>query len=207
MTDRELCEMLAACVSNTMLDFERGCSLACLVLECQRVEGDMVEFGAYTGQAAMLMSSLCNKTLWVYDSFRGLPPKRAIDGNDARFYEGVLAVGKDVLIRNFAAAGLATPCIIEKWFGQLTDNELPNRIAFAHLDGDFYESIFDSLKLVYQRMTPGGIVLIDDYNHRGLPGVRVAVSDFLKDKPESVICPAGGKGPEGVMLHAYFIKH
>ena len=40
---------------------------------------------------------------------------------------------------------------------------LPEQIAFAYLDGDFYDSILVSLQDVYQKLTPGGICLIDYY--------------------------------------------
>ena len=57
--------------------------------------------------------------------------------------------------------------------------DVPASIAFAFLDGDFYESILTSLKLVWPRMSPGGVVLIDDYQRPELPGVERAVHDFF----------------------------
>jgi O-methyltransferase len=196
------------------MDFERACSLVYLLLQCQNLEGDLVECGTFAGETAVLMGCLSDKRLWLYDSFQGLPSKQAIDGVDQLFREGLFTIDKSVLLKNFETAGLPEPKIIGKWFKDVTDDELPDRVAFAHLDGDFFESIRDSLTLVYPRMTSGGIVLIDDFNHYGLPGVRAAVSEFLRDKPESIVCPIGGKGPdgyrqgpEGLMLHAYFVKH
>jgi O-methyltransferase len=59
---------------------------------------------------------------------------------------------------------------------------MPNPIAFAFLDGDFYDSILESLKLIWPRMNPRGIILIDDYQRPELPGVERAVYDFFQGK-------------------------
>jgi O-methyltransferase len=208
-----LCVLLDNCITNYMLDFERGCSLVYHLLQCQNIAGDIVEFGTYTGCCAILMASISPKPLWLYDSFQGLPEKQAVDGDDANFRAGVLRSTEDLVKANFQKAKLRQPMIINKWFKNVTDSDLPEKIAFAHLDGDFYQSIRDSLRLVYPRMARGGIVLIDDYNHLGLPGVKLATDEFLGDKLERLIVPFGvngpdgpRQGPEGVMLHALFIK-
>ena len=48
---------------------------------------------------------------------------------------------------------------------ELTDQDLPEKIAFVFLDGDFYESIRDSLRLVASRMAEEGIVVVHDYTN------------------------------------------
>ena len=64
------------------------------------------------------------------------------------------------------------------WFSELTDKDLPEKIAFAFLDGDFYESIRDSLRLVAPRMAEGGIIVVHDYTNPALPGVKRAVEEY-----------------------------
>src|SRR6185369_8845401 len=93
------------------------------------------------------------------------------------------AVSKKTLLQNFRAANLQPPTIHKGWFNQLTDKDLPDQIAFAFLDGDFYDSIMDSLKLVWPRMAKGGAVLIDDYGREALPGAERAVRDFFGGQP------------------------
>ena len=78
------------------------------------------------------------------------------------------------------------PVIKKSWFKDLTDNDIPKKISFAFLDGDFYESIKDSLNLIYNNVSSGGIILIDDYNHQALPGVQIAVDEFLKNKNDCI---------------------
>ena len=74
------------------------------------------------------------------------------------------------------------PVIKKAWFKDLTPDDLPSEIAFAFLDGDFYESIRDSLKLVMPRMNNEGIIVVHDYNNPALPGVKKAVDEWRQNK-------------------------
>ncbi|MEM8988009.1 MAG: TylF/MycF/NovP-related O-methyltransferase [Pseudomonadota bacterium] len=176
------------------------------------VEGHVVELGCNEGQSACLMRRILNsdetpREFHVYDSFEGLPAIADKDG-DTHYKEGQMAVAKELLLSNFASQNLEPPIIHEGWFDDTLPNELPGSIAFAHLDGDFYDSIKVSLEYVYPRLSKGAICLIDDYAdpdlHDGwndLPGVKNACDEYLADKPEAVeLLYAGG------MSHGYFRK-
>jgi len=153
-----------------------------------KVPGDVVEFGCYIGTTSLFIRRLLDDTgeadkrsFHVYDSFEGLPDKAGQDASTAgsQFRAGELAVGKKELLRQFRAANLKPPVVHKGWFDQLTTKDVPEEIAFAFLDGDFYDSIFDSLKLVWPRLSQGGAVLVDDYGREALPGVERAVHAFL----------------------------
>ena len=70
------------------------------------------------------------------------------------------------------------PVIKKAWFADLTVDDMPRQIAFAFLDGDFYQSIKDSLELVGPLMNNDGIVVIHDYSNPALPGVKRAVDEW-----------------------------
>lgn len=153
-------------------------------------QGDVVEFGCYAGTTSVFIRRLLNqhqssKAFHVYDSFAGLPEKTTQDANAAGvdFTAGKLYVSKADFVKVFRQAGLQLPVIHKGWFNTLTDKDVPPHIAFAFLDGDFYRSIIDSLRLVWPRLSPGGTVLIDDYQRETLPGVEQALRDFFQDKP------------------------
>lgn len=157
------------------------------------VQGDIVEFGCYIGTTSLFMRRLLDvygsdKVLHVYDSFEGLPPKTAQDASAAGidFKAGELQAGKRQLLEQFHRARLQPPIIHKGWFNDIRAEDVPSKVAFAFLDGDFYESIIDSLRLVYPRMAQGGIITIDDYKREALPGVERAVRDFFQDKDISV---------------------
>lgn len=120
------------------------------------------------------------KRLWIYDSFEGLPEKNIADESvlGVDFREGELFVTKREVKERFLRAGLPVPVIKKAWFCDLSDEDIPEKIAFAFLDGDFYESIRDSLKLVGPRMSEGGVIIIHDYTNPALPGVKKAVDEW-----------------------------
>ena len=117
----------------------------------------------------------------VYDSFEGLPPKSTWDASitGEQFTAGELAVSKKQFLREFQKAHLRPPTIHKAWFKDLTAADVPAHIAFAFLDGDFYESIRDSLRLVVPRLCPGATVVIDDYARESLPGAARATHEFF----------------------------
>ena len=95
---------------------------------------------------------------------------------------GHLMVTKREVKARFLRAGLPVPIIKKAWFNELTEVDLPEKIAFAFLDGDLYESIKDSLKLVENKMSDGGVIIVHDYNNSALPGVAKAVDEWLRGK-------------------------
>ena len=159
-----------------------------LARECLKVPGDFVEMGCYEGDTSLLLAELLVenyveksvKKLWIYDSFEGLPEKSVSDESmtGENFKRGALAVTKRAVKERFLHANLPVPVIKKAWFSELTPDDLPERIAFAFLDGDFYESIRDSLKLVVPKMSEGGIMMVHDYTNSALPGVKKAVDEW-----------------------------
>lgn len=168
-----------------------------LAREALRLDGDFVEMGCYKGDTSLLLaevlrnSGISSKRLWIYDSFEGLPEKSASDESvlGVDFRGGELYVTKREVKERFLRAGLPVPVIKKGWFSDLAGEDMPERIAFAFIDGDFYESIRDSLKLVVPRMVDGGVLAVHDYTNPALPGVKKAVDEWKKG--------GGGLGCDG----------
>ncbi len=167
------------------------------VLE-QGTEGAVVEFGCYIGTTSLFIRRLLDargdtREFHAYDSFEGLPPKTREDESRAgeQFQAGELHVSKKQFLQQFQKAGLRAPITHKGWFKDLADTAVPEKIAFAFLDGDFYESIRDSLKLVLPRLQQGGTIIIDDYAREALPGAAKATHELL---PKATIQTAHNLG-------------
>ncbi len=169
--------------------------------ECLSLPGDYVELGCYKGDTSLLIAEVIRdynrgetvenpveKKFYIYDSFEGLPEKSESDesvlGED--FKEGELVVTKREVKERFLRAGLPVPVISKGWFNDLTPSDMPSRIAFAFLDGDFYDSIRDSLRLVAPVVVQGGVVLVHDYYNPALPGVKKAVDEWISRSGNSI---------------------
>jgi O-methyltransferase len=167
--------------------------LAVILSELERVlprlDGAVVEFGCYIGTTSLFIRRLLDilhddREFHVYDSFEGLPPKTSQDESRAgeQFVAGELAVSKKQFLQEFKKAGLRPPVTQKGWFGELSNADVPGQIAFAFLDGDFYESIRDSLRLVLPRMQQGGVIIVDDYAREALPGAAKAVHECFRQE-------------------------
>lgn len=155
----------------------------------KNIAGDVVEFGCYIGTTSLFIRRLLNiyesengRQLYAFDSFSGLPGKTHADASGAgdQFQAGELAVSKKQFLHEFHKTNLKPPTTVKGWFSELKAEQLPDKIAFAFLDGDFYESIRDSLQLVWPRLVVGGTITVDDYQRAALPGVERAVHEFTK---------------------------
>jgi O-methyltransferase len=201
--------------NNDMLNLERGINIYHLLNQVLvlNVPGDVVEAGCYEGLTSIIMQktldqSNSKKRLHVYDSFEGLPEKQKKDGKTILFRKGFLKTKKDILLDNFRKFDARPPEIHVGWFKDTLPTQLPKKICFAHLDGDFYSSIKESLESIYPRLSKNAIVVIDDYcdpkvNNiwNELPGVKRACDEFFKNKKEKVSVLLAGKSS-----HGYFRK-
>lgn len=146
------------------------------------VDGDIVEMGSHHGGSAMLIQSAIEykdqmyRDFHVFDSFKGFPPPT--DQDLSSYKGGEFAVPSEVLVSNFKRNNLTLPTIHEGFFHETADQH-PDKIAFAHLDSDLYMSIKQSLEIVFPRLSTGGVIVIDDYNHKKFPGVKQACLEFF----------------------------
>lgn len=154
------------------------------------ITGSIVEFGCYVGTTSLFIRRLLDAYSWtgqfhVYDSFAGLPEKTSQDDSPAglQFQAGELAASKRDFITQFRKSGLQPPVIHKAWFYDLTPKDIPHTIVFAFLDGDYYESIRDSLRLITPKLAPGAVIIVDDYAHEALPGAARAVDEWLQTNP------------------------
>lgn len=157
----------------------------------ERVPGDLVELGCYRGATSVWMRSVLDcigdeeRSIHVFDSFQGMPKPRPVDQHHVD--EGDLAATPDDVLQIHRQWGRRPPEIHPGWFADTLPDRLPDKIAFAYLDGDFYDSIMTSLEQCLPRMADGGVIVLDDYADldlnpgawNGLPGVKKACDDFF----------------------------
>ncbi len=164
--------------------------ILCLAEQCLGAEGDYVELGCYKGETSVLLGKLLarlspKKRLFAYDSFAGLPEKTREDSSSAgaNFQAGELLVSKREVVDKIRRANLHNIIVKKAWFDELGRSDLPEKIAFAFLDGDLYSSIKTSLGLVAPLLNERGIIIVHDYNNPELPGSARAVDEFLRSHP------------------------
>lgn len=152
------------------------------------VQGDFIETGVWRGGACIYMRAILgaygvkNRKVWLADSFEGLPPPDPAtypaDRGDIFHTYSDLAVSIDDVRQNFAKYNLLDDQVIflKGWFKDTLPTAPTGPLALLRLDGDMYESTMDALRHLYDRLSPRGFVIVDDY--RVVDGCRAAVDDF-----------------------------
>lgn len=156
------------------------------------VPGDTAECGVFQGATSWLICASnagSPKVHHVFDSFEGLSEPGA--GDNTYWTRGVLACSEDVVRRNLAQFEAVR--YYKGWIPARFPEVEDRTFSFVHIDVDLQAPTADSFAFFYPRMSPGGIIICDDYGFDSCPGATSALDEFLADKPEKVISmPAGG---------------
>jgi O-methyltransferase len=174
---------------ETLLDYQRIALLSAAARLTTNIDGDVIEFGSFRGGSAGILLQIMNrdKTLHVFDSFRGMPE---VSDEDNFHQRGDFSDTIEETVRN----GLkAIGGNFEMHVGYFSETIPPfaasseSKLCLAHIDADLYESIRDALEFCYPRMSKGGVIIFDDYGAPTCEGARKAVDDFFRDKNELVV--------------------
>jgi hypothetical protein len=71
---------------------------------------------------------------------------------------------------------------LKGWFKDTLPLAPIERLALMRLDGDYYESTWDALNNLYDKLSIGGFVIIDDYGEDSWTYCRKAVDDFRRER-------------------------
>ncbi len=173
----------------------------------EEIPGDFVECGVWRGGLAGLVLSYIidhklDKKMYLFDTFAGMVApsdkdcNRAIEtfnvlkDDNSEFADWCRASTKEVEeVLNTVTPEYNdyTKFIVGRVEDTLiSDSNLPTAISLLHLDTDWYDSILIELKILYPLLSPGGILIIDDYKkdkslERGWDGCTDAVDEFFSD--------------------------
>ena len=151
------------------------------------IEGDLIETGIWRGGACIFMRGVLmaygvtDRVVWAADSFEGVPaPTLPEDGNFdiSRNVLPVLVVPLEEVKELFARYGLLDDQVrfLKGWFKDTIASAPIERLAVLRLDGDLYESTMDALAPLYDKVTQGGFIIVDDYG--SCPPCKQAIHDF-----------------------------
>jgi len=169
------------------------------------LEGDIVECGVWRGGNIFLARRLQEtsypgqpRQYFLFDTFEGMAEPSALDvshtGAPAReqfaerkkdgYVDWCYASLEDVQQSARRLFGNTEGMLFIK--GKVEDTlrderNLPEKIAVLRLDTDWYESTKVELEVLYPRLRPGGVLIIDDYGY--WQGARKAVDEYFADRP------------------------
>lgn len=181
----ERVRLLSAVRNNTVVSRSKLNTLYTLArrIEAGRIDGIVAECGVFRGGSAALLAAATSpgRQVYLFDSFQGLPAPGEKDGQQAHslYREGwchgtagdVRAICRRVGVED------ARLHLVEGWFQDTLPAFPPQPIALLHVDADWYESVRLCLETFYDRVSPGGFVVFDDYGR--WEGCTRAVDEFV----------------------------
>jgi hypothetical protein len=161
------------------------------------VDGCLAECGCYQGATAWFMASEApGAEFHIFDSFEGLSEPGAEDAPEEKhvriWLKGDMSASevyvRDIL-KEFKCIHYHKGWIPEK-FNEVEDKQF----RLVHIDVDLFQPTLDSMEFFYERMSRGGVLVLDDYGFTTCPGAYRAVDEYMRDKAEYVLSLPTGQG-------------
>ncbi len=176
MIGRKRMDNLHACIESVLAD---------------QIPGDLIETGVWRGGATILMRGVLaahgvtDRTVWVADSFEGLPAAQRVQDSGIDLTKNafpVLAVTLAKVQELFARYDLLDEQVrfLPGWFCDTLPVAPIDHLAILRLDGDLYASTMDALTALYDKVSVGGYIIVDDYY--ALKVCQQAVDDFRQQR-------------------------
>lgn len=128
------------------------------------LEGDIVECGVWRGFSFGFLTdyfdfAAVDKTLWLYDTYQGIPPEYDSDGHDTpELHEDGLY---ERVVERFRAFSNVRP--VRGLLPASLEGQSPDKIALLHLDLNSTRGEIETLEVLFDRVVPGGMIVFDDY--------------------------------------------
>lgn len=138
--------------------------LACAAYHCVQLEGDFVECGAYTGVGMKTVIDYLGgrafpRTFWGYDAFEHDP---SMLNHDMPEHSKELFPRVQKKFADYPQVRL-----IKGLIPDVFASHCPERIAYLHIDLNQAPAEIASLEQLFERMVPGAILILDDYEWSG----------------------------------------
>lgn len=168
------------------------------------VLGDFVECGVWRGGSSMIVAlalaqlGVRDRDLWLFDTYEGMTPPTDLDRSvDGRLASDLLAsqskgdassvwccASLDEVHDTMLSTGYPPERIhlIKGAVEETIPATAPASIALLRLDTDWYESTRHEMDHLFPRVSPDGVLIVDDYGH--WQGARRAIDEYLREQQE-----------------------
>ena len=168
----------------------------------RKIPGAIAELGVYQGNMAKELNQLFpDRKLYLFDTFEGFEDK---DLSIENILSGENEDSKDMPKRRYMDFSDTSMELVKErlpypeqafWCKGYFPNSLDTiggsdklpKFSLVSLDPDLYAPVYHGLNVFYPRLSPGGAIVIHDYNSIQFPGVKKAVERFCEEQQVYVV--------------------
>jgi O-methyltransferase len=167
--------------------------------------GDFVECGVFQGDMSFVVYHAAGlagsrRRMHLFDSFQGIDPTRVADGeyqlspnyvDHSNFYYRRAGLYEEVRHR---FAQFPEVSVYKGFLPEALEGHAPDTIAWLHIDLNAAIPEVETLEILFDRVVPSGIVILDDYGWLVLRGQKDAEDAFFARRGYSVLELPTGQG-------------
>lgn len=179
LNDAEFVRCYEAIKQNTMVDVYRCYELWQLARQTASISGSVLEVGVWRGGTGCLLANAVRnsgKVIYLADTFSGVVKT---SDRDTAYSDGQHADTSEAIVEQAVKhLGLTNVSILKGMFPEDTAHSVKGPIALLHCDVDVYASAKGTIEWVLPRLSPGGVIVFDDYGFSGCEGVTRFVNEI-----------------------------
>lgn len=153
------------------------------------IEGNVAECGVYRGDSAKFINRyFADRKIYLFDTFEGFEHRdlsfetdNLSGGFNSSFFDEALFKNTSLDIIKEKMTKIEN-VIFKKGYFPETAYGVEDKFCFVNLDMDLYTPMLGGLRFFWDKMEKGGCILLHDYFHEGLQGVKKAVRDYEREK-------------------------
>jgi hypothetical protein len=166
--------------------------------QVRNLPGDFVELGVFRGHTTMFLAEYLDfgawdKRWWLFDTFEGIPDDQVDPGWETvnkGAYGGTFTF-EEVRDR-FAPFGNID--VTKGRVPEIFETVCPEQIAFMHIDLNNATAEVGALDALYDRISPGGIIVFDDFGWQTAHAQFKAESEWFRSRGLAVFPVPTGQG-------------
>ena len=200
LDDQNFLQILNSIKPNTLVDTFRLWELYQISLQLRKVDGDVLEVGVWRGGSGALIASVIanfNKTIFLADTFTGV----VLAGESDSAYVGGEHndTSEEIVDELFQRMGLTNYLKLIGEFPKDSSSEVVfSKLSMIHIDVDVYSSAKGVWDWAQPYLSPGSIVVFDDFGFISCSGVTKFVNEITENPSYQFIHNLNG--------HAIFIR-
>ncbi len=163
---------------------------------CLNIPGDFVECGVYKGFGSAVLTDYLDfdrvdKQFYLYDTYEGIPEDclESSPSTTGAFAESGLY---QQVVKRFER--FPNVQVVQ---GKVPDSfarACPDQIAFLHVDMNSAKAEIDALTVLWDKLSPGGILVLDDFGWFGYRQQTIAEIEFFGERGYTVLESPTGQG-------------